>query len=80
MAAEPALRVLVVDDEAPARNRLRDLLADCAVKMPIEIAGEAATGRQALELLATCDADVALRYPGIDLSPYGATPAEKAEA
>ena len=69
MAAEPALRVLVVDDEAPARNRLRDLLADCAVKMPLEIAGEAATGRQALELLATCDADVALldiRMPDMD--------------
>ena len=40
MAAEQPLRVLVVDDEAPARNRLRDLIADCALKMPLEVAGE----------------------------------------
>jgi two-component system response regulator AlgR len=69
MAAEPALRVLIVDDEAPARNRLRDLIADCALKMPLEIAGEAASGRQALELLPECEADVALldiRMPEID--------------
>ena len=68
-AAEQALRVLVVDDEAPARNRLRDLLADCAVKMPLEIAGEAATGRQALEMLPACEADVVLldiRMPDMD--------------
>ncbi|HEV7819767.1 MAG TPA: LytTR family DNA-binding domain-containing protein [Burkholderiales bacterium] len=69
MNAGQPLRVLVVDDEAPARNRLRDLLADCALKMPLEIAGEAATGRQALEMLPACDADVVLldiRMPEID--------------
>ncbi len=69
MAAEHALRVLIVDDEAPARNRLRDLIADCALKMPLEIAGEAATGRQAIELLPECEADVVLldiRMPEID--------------
>ncbi len=69
MAADHALRVLIVDDEAPARNRLRDLLADCALKMPLEIAGEAATGRQALEFLPACDADVVLldiRMPEMD--------------
>lgn len=69
MAAEQVLRVLVVDDEAPARNRLRDLLADCAVKMPLEIAGEAATGRQALEILSGAEVDVVLldiRMPDID--------------
>ena len=31
MTAEPPLRVLVVDDEAPARNRLRDQQADFAM-------------------------------------------------
>ncbi len=69
MAGEPALRVLVVDDEAPARNRLRDLLADCAQKMPLEIAGEAANGRQALDMLPACEADIILldiRMPEID--------------
>ena len=69
MAADQALRVLVVDDEAPARNRLRDLLADCALKMALEIAGEAANGRAALAMLPACEADVVLldiRMPEID--------------
>ena len=39
MNAPRALRVLIVDDEAPARNRMRDLVADCALKMPIELVG-----------------------------------------
>ena len=63
------LRVLVVDDEAPARNRLRDLLGDCALKIPLEIAGEADNGRRALELIASANADVVLldiRMPEID--------------
>ncbi len=65
----PPLRVLIVDDEAPARNRLRDLLGDCALKMPLEIAGEADNGRRALDLLPDADADVMLldiRMPEID--------------
>jgi two-component system, LytTR family, response regulator AlgR len=69
MTAEQPLRVLIVDDEAPARNRLRDLIADCALKMPLAIAGEAATGRQALEMLPACEADVVLldiRMPEMD--------------
>ena len=69
MAADQPLRVLIVDDEAPARNRLRDLIADCALKMPLAIAGEAANGRQALEMLPACEADVVLldiRMPEID--------------
>ncbi len=69
MAAAQPLRVLIVDDEAPARNRVRDLLSDCALKMPIEIAGEAENGRRALELLPQCEADVVLldiRMPEID--------------
>jgi two-component system response regulator AlgR len=69
MTAPPALRVLIVDDEAPARNRVRDLLSDCALKMPLEIAGEAENGKAALEMLATCDADVMLlniRMPEMD--------------
>ena len=65
----PPLRVVIVDDEAPARSRLRDLLADCAATLPLEVAGEAASGPQALEIAAQAHADVALldiRMPGMD--------------
>ena len=58
--AEAALRVLVVDDEAPARRRLRELLDDCAAVMPLSIVGEAGNGREALELLQTITADLVL--------------------
>jgi two-component system response regulator AlgR len=63
------LRILIVDDEAPARSRLRDLLSDCSHKMPIEIVGEAADGRSALDLLNSQPADVVLldiRMPEMD--------------
>jgi two-component system response regulator AlgR len=63
------LRVLIVDDEAPARNRLRELLRDCAASQPLEPVGEAANGNQALEFLAQNAADVVLldiRMPGMD--------------
>lgn len=63
------LRILLVDDEAPARKRLRTLLGDLAAVCPHEIVGEAANGQEALALLATTEADVALvdiRMPGMD--------------
>ncbi|MCW5604245.1 MAG: response regulator transcription factor [Burkholderiales bacterium] len=63
------LRVMIVDDEAPARDRVRDLLADCADAVPIEIAGEAATGHAALQTLSSQPADVVLldiRMPEMD--------------
>lgn len=66
---EHALRVVIVDDEQPARSRLRDLLADCASKMPLELVGEAANGLEALRLLEERDADVVLldiRMPEMD--------------
>ena len=66
--AQP-LRVLIVDDEAPARNRVRDLLCDCALKLPLEIAGEAENGKRALDMLPACEADVMLldiRMPEMD--------------
>ncbi len=69
MITRERLRVLVVDDEAPARQRLRDLLTDCARELPVEIAGEAANGRQALEMLADGPVDVVLldvRMPEMD--------------
>ena len=46
------LRIFIVDDEAPARNRLHDLLQDCAVQIPLLIVGEAENGIKALQSLA----------------------------
>jgi len=66
--SEP-LRVFIVDDEAPARARLRALLEDIAAELPTELVGEAANGVEALERLADASADVALvdiRMPQMD--------------
>ena len=63
------LRVLIVDDEAPARSRLRDLLIDGMASVPLEIVGEAVSGVQALERVAKQRPDVVLldiRMPGMD--------------
>jgi two-component system response regulator AlgR len=54
------LRVLVVDDEAPARRRLRELLDDCSAALPLTVVGEAANGREGLDMLATVHADLLL--------------------
>jgi len=72
MSAAP--RILIVDDEAPARSRLRHLLADIAGEFPHHIVGEAGDGLAALELLAQHPADIALidirmpRMDGIELA------------
>jgi two-component system, LytTR family, response regulator AlgR len=58
--AETPLRVLIVDDEAPARRRLRELLDDCAAAVPLRVVGEAASGREALSLLGSTPADLVL--------------------
>ncbi|MEW6314539.1 MAG: LytTR family DNA-binding domain-containing protein [Pseudomonadota bacterium] len=66
---EQALRILIVDDEAPARNRMRDLLEDCASKVSLEIIGEAANGRAALDILEEKEVDLVLldiRMPEMD--------------
>ncbi len=63
------LRVFIVDDEAPARNRLRVLLIDVMTQMPNQIVGEAEHGAQALEMLPQAGADVVLvdiRMPVMD--------------
>lgn len=54
------LRVLIVDDEAPARRRLAQLLGDIVDQLPTVITGEAKDGQQALEWLAENQVDVAL--------------------
>ncbi len=66
---ELPLTVFVVDDEAPARHRLKELLADCNSQLPLEVVGEASNGIEALEKLADVHADVALidiRMPQMD--------------
>jgi len=55
-----ALKVVLVDDEAPARSRLKELIADCAPLAPATVVGEAANGREALDLLASVAADLVL--------------------
>ena len=51
------MRVLIVDDEAPARLRLRQLLAAHA---DVEVAGEAETGVRAMELAGEIKPEVIL--------------------
>lgn len=63
------LRILIVDDEPLARERLRTLLADLAPQLPNEVVGEAGNGLQALDCLRERKADVVLadiRMPGMD--------------
>ncbi|KPK60859.1 MAG: chemotaxis protein CheY [Gammaproteobacteria bacterium SG8_31] len=60
------MRVLVVDDEAPARERLADLVAGLE---DFELAGEASDGREALAMVEKLLPDIVLmdvRMPGID--------------
>jgi two-component system response regulator AlgR len=66
--AEP-LKILVVDDEPLARDRLRELLADIAIQFPSAVVGEAGNGVAALEFLRDHAVDVVLadiRMPGMD--------------
>ena len=69
MQTQNPLRILIVDDEPLARDRLRTLLADLAVQLPTEVAGVAANGLQALDYLRENPVDVVLadiRMPGMD--------------
>jgi two-component system response regulator AlgR len=55
-----SLRILLVDDEAHARERMRELLQDGRDEVPTQIVGEASSGVQALALMPECDANLAL--------------------
>lgn len=66
---ERPLSILIVDDEAPARARLRELMADIAPQFPAEIIGEAENGVHALTLLGERMADLIItdiRMPRMD--------------
>ncbi|MEQ1601528.1 MAG: response regulator transcription factor [Methylophilaceae bacterium] len=60
------LKILIVDDEAPARRRLRELLAEL---VDVVVVGEASNGREALAVLNEIPADLLLldvRMPEMD--------------
>jgi two-component system response regulator AlgR len=60
------MRVMIVDDELPARERLKALLTDSGED---EVCGEASTGETALRIAAECRPEVILmdiRMPGMD--------------
>ena len=66
---ELPLSIFVVDDEPPARNRIKELLTDCSEQLPLRISGEAGNGREALDKLAGMDVDAVLvdiRMPQMD--------------
>ena len=68
------LRVLVIDDEPPARARLRELLEDCRAEVPNVVVGEAENGLAGLEFLAARPADAALvdiHMPGMSGIEFG---------
>ena len=54
------LKIVIVDDEQPARNRLRELLGDCRGELPHRVAGEAANGVEGLKAVTAAEADVVL--------------------
>ena len=61
-----SLRVLIVDDEPPARERLSSLLAEAG---DFVLAGEAGNGEQAIDMVDRLTPDIVLldvRMPGID--------------
>ena len=60
------MRTLIVDDESPARERLKRLLADVE---EVELIGEAEGGVQAVEMIEREKPDLVLldiQMPGLD--------------
>ncbi|MBC7622873.1 MAG: response regulator transcription factor [Aeromicrobium sp.] len=62
-------RILIVDDEAPARKRLSNLLDDCRDQFPLTIVDEAENGLAAVEAVNKGNVDIVLcdiRMPLMD--------------
>jgi two-component system response regulator AlgR len=63
------MKIFIVDDEDPARERLKVLLGDIAGQLPTTVVGEARNGVQAIERLPESGAEVVLvdiKMPGMD--------------
>lgn len=62
-------KILIVDDEAPARQRLIDVLDDCRESFPLIIADQAFNGLEAIEIMNQGGIDIVLtdiRMPMMD--------------
>jgi two-component system response regulator AlgR len=69
LATAEVPRVLIADDEAPARSRLRDLLDECRGAFPLVIVDEARSGKEVLAVLEREKVDIVLldiRMPEMD--------------
>ena len=80
--SSPALRHLIVDDEALARLRLRQLVGECAEPQAV-VAGEVPEAAQALAWLEAHDCDVLLldvQMPGADGTQLAALLRSRARA
>jgi two-component system response regulator AlgR len=69
LATAEVPRILIADDEAPARQRLRDLLDEIREAFPLAIVDEARNGREALDVVNREKVDIVLldiRMPDMD--------------
>lgn len=70
-----SLRILIVDDETPARERMKTLIADIQQSCPCHLTGEAADGQAALDILVAQQVDILL----LDVQMPGMTGIELAQ-
>jgi two-component system response regulator AlgR len=69
LADQEVPRILIADDEAPARARLRDLLDECREQFPLAIVEESRNGREVLDAIGREKVDIVLldiRMPDMD--------------
>ena len=62
------MRIFIADDEEPARERLKELLADIATEVPTVVVGEAKNGLETVERLPQSGAELVLldiQMPGL---------------
>lgn len=70
---KPSVKILIADDEAPARNRLRELLAELA---DVEVIAEAKNGQEAIDCCQRQQPDIAI----LDISMPGQNGIDAAQA